>query len=144
MPIHDVRVDIHDKCHVARRGRLLEMERTTVTLLDTPQPKFILVRTKMAHTIHCIAVLAVICFVAVLATPLDDYVNKPDPTYKWESVNSIRSANFTTYNIKLTSQTWMHTSQVSISVWTHWLQICIPDNVRHISRTELRCVEPLH
>ena len=78
-----------------------------------------------------IAALVLLSLVAAsLATPLDDYVNAPDPTYKWETVNSVRGLNFTAYNIKLTSQTWMTPQQVSISVWTHWLQICVPDVVR--------------
>lgn len=78
-----------------------------------------------------VAVLVLLSLVAVsFATPLDDYVNAPDPTYQWETVNSVRGLNFTAYNIKLTSQTWMTPQQVSISVWTHWLQICVPDEVR--------------
>jgi len=81
----------------------------------------------------CAAILAAFCLAVVCATPLDDYVNKPDPTYKWETVNSVRGQNFTAYNIKLTSQTWMDPSVVSIYVWTHWLQICVPDDVRDSS-----------
>src|SRR4051794_17450811 len=80
--------------------------------------------------VKSVALMAAICLVVVSATPLDDYVNKPDNTYKWEMINSVRGLNFTAYNIKLTSQTWMNPSVVSISVWTHWLQICIPDDVR--------------
>lgn len=80
-----------------------------------------------------VAVLVLLSLVAVsFATPLDDYVNAPDPTYSWETVNSVRGLNFTAYNIKLTSQTWMTPQQVSISVWTHWLQICVPDEVRKL------------
>jgi PhoPQ-activated pathogenicity-related protein len=76
-------------------------------------------------------VLAVaLCVLAASATPLDDYVRKPDPSYKWETFNSFRGANFTVWNIKLTSQTWMHPSVVDVYLWTHWLSICIPDEVR--------------
>lgn len=76
--------------------------------------------------------VAAVCLAVAYATPLDDYVNKPDPTYKWEVVNSVRGFNFTAYNVKLTSQTWMDPSQVSISVWTHWLQICVPDDLANV------------
>lgn len=85
----------------------------------------------MPSLLKCVAVLAAVCVAVAFATPLDDYVNKPDATYKWETVNSVRGDNFTAYNIKLTSQTWMDPTLVSISVWTHWLQICIPDDVRN-------------
>lgn len=67
---------------------------------------------------------------ASMATALDDYVNKPDAAYKYSLVNSIRGSGFTTYNINLTSQSWSPPGGVSYSVWTHWLQICVPDNVR--------------
>lgn len=67
---------------------------------------------------------------ASLAAPLDDYVKAADSSFKWEYVNSIRGNGFTTYNINLTSQTWSPPGGVSFSVWTHWLQVCVPDNVR--------------
>ena len=68
--------------------------------------------------------------VACMGTALDDYVNKPDAAYKYTYVNSIRGNGFTTYNINLTSQSWSPPGGVSYSVWTHWLQVCVPDNVR--------------
>jgi uncharacterized lipoprotein YajG len=41
--------------------------------------------TRMAlWAIAAAALLAVVC-----ATPLDDYVNTPDPTYKWQNVTSV-------------------------------------------------------
>lgn len=84
----------------------------------------------MNSALKCIAIVAAFCLAAAMATPLDDYVNMPDPTYKWELVDSVRGLDFTAFNVKLTSQTWRDPSQVSISVWTHWLQICVPDAVR--------------
>lgn len=86
--------------------------------------------------------VAAVCLAVAYATPLDDYVNKPDPTYKWEVVNSVRGFNFTAYNVKLTSQTWMDPSQVSISVWTHWLQICVPDDVRSDPQLPVSVFQP--
>lgn len=92
----------------------------------------------MSNLVKSVALIAVICLAVVAADPLDDYVNKPDPTYKWEPVNSVRGVNYTAYNIKLTSQTWMSPADVSISVWTHWLQICVPDYVRNFSSDSFR------
>ena len=46
--------------------------------------------------------------VSVESTPLDDYVNKPDPTYKYEDLgNPFKGDGYTSYFINLTSQTWL-------------------------------------
>ena len=42
------------------------------------------------------------------ATPLDDYVNKYDPTYRYEDTGiTFRGDGFTSYYINMTSQTWL-------------------------------------
>lgn len=41
------------------------------------------------------------------ATPLDDYVNKPDPTYSWKVLRTNSTPKSTVYVLNLTSQTWM-------------------------------------
>ena len=44
----------------------------------------------------------------VSATPLDDYVNKPDPTYTYTDLgHSFRGDDYTAYFINMTSQTWL-------------------------------------
>ena len=44
----------------------------------------------------------------VASTPLDDYVNKPDPTYRYEDLgNPWKGDGYTSYFINLTSQTWL-------------------------------------
>lgn len=113
------------------RGRRERREMAACPLRMKSTDLLIPIRTSMMlmwSKVIALAVLSVL--VVVRATPLDDYVNKPDNTYQWETVNSVRGLDFTAYNIKLTSQTWMSQKEVSISVWTHWLQICVPDNVR--------------
>ena len=40
------------------------------------------------------------------ATPLDDYVNKPDPTYKYTILSKHKGVGYTLYTINMTSQTW--------------------------------------
>ena len=40
-------------------------------------------------------------------TPLDDYVNKPDPTYSWKLLHTNSTPQATVYILNLTSQTWM-------------------------------------
>ena len=40
------------------------------------------------------------------ATPLDDYVNKPDPTYRYDVIGKLRGPTYTLYTVNMTSQTW--------------------------------------
>ena len=42
------------------------------------------------------------------STPLDDYVNKPDPTYRFLDLEKpVRMDNYTIYYLNMTSQTWL-------------------------------------
>ena len=69
-------------------------------------------------------------FTALAAdTALDRYVKKPDSTYKYEIVNTVRGEGYTTYVVDLTSQTWRTPSEVNRTVWKHWLTIVKPDSV---------------
>jgi PhoPQ-activated pathogenicity-related protein len=69
-------------------------------------------------------------FTALAAdTALDRYVKKPDPTYKYDIVNTVRGDGYTTYVVDLTSQTWRTPSEVNRTVWKHWLTIVKPDTV---------------
>ncbi len=63
------------------------------------------------------------------STPLDRYVQAPDPSYKWELAKTIPGQGFTAYIIDLTSQTWRSTSEIDRNVWKHWLTIIKPDQV---------------
>lgn len=62
-------------------------------------------------------------------TPLDIYVNTPDPSYKWKLIESSKQEGYIVYFINLTSQTWLSEKESDRSVWTHWLSLCIPDKV---------------
>ncbi|KYQ99759.1 PhoPQ-activated pathogenicity-related protein [Tieghemostelium lacteum] len=75
--------------------------------------------------------LFVLCTLAVLArcTPLDDYINLPDPSYKWTLNNTIKDESYTAFIIELTSQTWMTTAESDWPLWKHWLSICVPNDV---------------
>ena len=46
------------------------------------------------------------CLAPAWATPLDDYVNKPDPTYGYKILSKVRGATHTLYTLNMTSQTW--------------------------------------
>ena len=56
------------------------------------------------------ALLAFICFLNsssnVVATPLDDYVNKPDSNYNYKLVKAYSQTGYTLYILNMTSQKW--------------------------------------
>lgn len=89
--------------------------------------------------------LLFLLFAIGYSTPLDDYVNKPDPTYKYEDLGDPdHEDGFTAYYINLTSQTWLSSTikcvykyfscyiienDVDRSVWWHYLVIFVPEKV---------------
>ena len=62
-------------------------------------------------------------------TALDRYIAKPDSSYAWKLEKSIPGEGYTTYVLKLTSQTWRTAMEVDRPVWTHWLTIIKPAKV---------------
>ncbi len=40
-------------------------------------------------------------------TPLDDYVNKPDPAFAWKLIQTYPSPTYTVYVLNMTSQQWL-------------------------------------
>jgi hypothetical protein len=41
------------------------------------------------------------------STPLDDYVNTPDPHFGWKLLETHPSSTYTVYILNMTSQQWM-------------------------------------
>ncbi len=64
-------------------------------------------------------------------TALDAYVAKPDPAYKWELIGTYPGDGQTTYVLNMTSQTWRTAADVDHPVWTHWMTIVKPTEVKH-------------
>src|SRR5215207_9360110 len=63
---------------------------------------------------------------AAKLTPLDEYVQKADPAYKWEVVSSTGDNRSQTTVIRLTSQAWRSEQEVDRPVWEHWLIVVKP------------------
>ena len=57
------------------------------------------------------------------ATPLDDYVNKPDPNFAWKLIQTYPSSAYTVYVLNLTSQKWFDGR--SISTWSGYFHVPI-------------------
>jgi len=74
--------------------------------------------------------VALLALVSVsLATPLDDYIAQPDPSYRYEVVNTINHPQGKVYVINMTSQTWRSESEVNRTLWQHWLTVVVPRDV---------------
>ncbi len=80
-----------------------------------------------------LVVLAAASFAAAASkeTALDRYVHAPDPSYKWELVNTIPGEGFNAYVLDLTSQTWKPPVEPDRTVWKHWLTVYVPSKVEH-------------
>ncbi len=83
----------------------------------------------------CLAVLMLVSRVTLagdplpLRTPLDDYVQKPDPSYSWKVVSSTSADGMNTVVVDLISQTWRSPEEVDRPVWQHWLTLAFPDKI---------------
>jgi len=80
-----------------------------------------------------LAILLVVAAGPILAqqeTALDRYVRAPDPSYAWELRSTHPGVGFRTFNLRLTSQTWLTPADVSGNRWQHWLRVIVPPNVQ--------------
>ena len=66
---------------------------------------------------------------ACLATPLDDYVAKPDTNYTYRVEGVADDDGYTAYSISMTSQQWRLDSEVDDTLWRHWVTVILPDEV---------------
>jgi len=53
-----------------------------------------------------ISLLVAFTLMSSNATPLDDYVNRPDPNYRYDVIDQYRGPDYTLYTINMTSQKW--------------------------------------
>jgi hypothetical protein len=57
-----------------------------------------------------IDLFAVVLFIGVLdnclSTPLDDYVNTPDPMFSWKRLQTYPQPTYTLFILNMTSQQW--------------------------------------
>ncbi|OHB65516.1 MAG: hypothetical protein A2Y77_04285 [Planctomycetes bacterium RBG_13_62_9] len=66
---------------------------------------------------------------AAVATPLDDYVAKPDASYTYSVAQTIDHPLGKVYVIDMKSQTWRSEKEVNRTLWQHWLTIVVPNGV---------------
>ncbi|CAF2989661.1 unnamed protein product [Rotaria sp. Silwood2] len=83
---------------------------------------------------HLIDIVFIVVFIVAsnncLGTPLDDYVNTPDPMFSWKRLQTYPLPTHTLYVLNMTSQQWFDDSFSSHPIWWHYLTITVPRVVR--------------
>src|ERR1700757_1282626 len=59
-------------------------------------------------------------------TALDRYVAAPDPSYRYELIETIPGDGFAAHVLEMTSQRWRDETEVDRPLWKHWLTIIEP------------------
>ncbi len=62
-------------------------------------------------------------------TPLDDYIDKPDASYRWQIANETHRDGVRSFVIDMVSQIWLSSAEVDRPEWRHWLILSIPDGI---------------
>ena len=62
-------------------------------------------------------------------TALDRYVAAPDPSYRYELIETIPSDGYTAHVLEMTSQRWRDETEVDRPLWKHWLTVIEPEHV---------------
>jgi PhoPQ-activated pathogenicity-related protein len=62
-------------------------------------------------------------------TALDRYVAAPDPSYRYELIETIPGDGFAAHVLEMTSQRWRDETEVDRPLWKHWLTVIAPDQV---------------
>src|SRR5262249_39880855 len=62
-------------------------------------------------------------------TALDRYVAAPDPSYRYQLIETIPGDGFAAYVLEMTSQRWRDETEVDRPLWKHWLTVIEPDQV---------------
>ena len=68
---------------------------------------------------------------AAETTTLDRYVAAPDPSYRYERLTTLGGDGYTAAVLRMTSQHWRSPAEVDQTLWTHFLTIIRPLQVRH-------------
>jgi len=84
-----------------------------------------------------IAGLGLLLAVCAFATPLDDYVNKPDPNYSWTDTGyRTGGKGWSGYVLNMTSQAWLTSGDWSFEpgkgtspLWWHYMLVVVPDKI---------------
>ena len=93
------------------------------------QSKVFFVLFKMTNLNILFTATVLVLFGSVYCTPLDDYVNTPDPHYKYELLKIYEMYGGKVYVLNMTSQKWQDETFVKNPIWWHEVVISIPDKI---------------
>ena len=62
---------------------------------------------------------------------LREYLDKPEPSYKWEVVKEIQTDDSITTVVDMVSQTWLTEEEVASPEWRHWILVTKPKELHH-------------
>ena len=99
---------IRDNWSLCTAGRDVFISEVGLETVERPQTVTWPIAESQVEMARAIAILVAGFLAAATATPLDDYVNKPDATYEYRDLgNPYRGDGFTSYFVNMTSQTWL-------------------------------------
>ena len=92
---------------------------------------------RQLQLIHCIFLAFVVFQSGLLSadetlprrTALDDYIEKPDDSYRWKVVSSKSADGMQSVVIDMVSQTWRSADEVDRPEWQHWITMAFPEKV---------------
>ncbi len=64
-------------------------------------------------------------------TVIDDYVRRPDDSYRWSIVSRTDERDVESIVVDMTSQTWRSKEEVDRTEWRHWITCVVPKNLQH-------------
>jgi len=68
---------------------------------------------------------------ATADSTLQNYVNAPDPAYRYRVSSTLKRPGCTIHLLKMTSQTWRSPEEVNRTQWSHWMEIVVPDGAHN-------------
>lgn len=77
----------------------------------------------------CLLSIAHGAAVAERCTALDTYVHVRDSHYRYELVETTHLPHETVFHLRMISQAWRSTAEVTQPEWVHWLELYVPDKI---------------
>jgi PhoPQ-activated pathogenicity-related protein len=63
-------------------------------------------------------------------TALDRYVAAPDPNYAWKVLREVPAEGVKATLLEMTSQKWLSEQEVEQPLWTHWITVARPPQIK--------------
>ncbi|MES9992387.1 MAG: PhoPQ-activated protein PqaA family protein [Candidatus Thiodiazotropha sp.] len=66
---------------------------------------------------------------AAETSPLQRYVETPDPSYSYEKIGEISVGGVVAHILSMNSQSWRSADEVTPVIWNHWVTIIVPQQL---------------